>query len=88
MSPKLNALLEINASPGFVASATKGYVVDSYPIVYLKIVGLPSLSNMLGVQNNEIEIFGEYSGTSSYVYEIESPQSWRLFHLAEAASRV
>ena len=28
--------------PGFVASATKGYVVDSYPIVYLKIVGLPS----------------------------------------------
>ncbi len=65
--------------PGFVASATKGYVVDSYPIVYLKIVGLPSLSNMLGVQNNEIEIFGEYSGTSSYVYEIESHKAGDYF---------
>ena len=47
--------------------------------MHLKIVGLPSLSNVLGVQNNEIEIFGQYSGTSSYVYEIESHKAGDYF---------
>ena len=54
------------------ASATKGYVVDRYPVVYLKILGFPSLSDVLGEHKDEIEILGKYSGISSYVYEIES----------------
>ena len=54
--------------------------------MYLKIVGLPSLSNVLGVQNNEIEIFGEYSGASSYVYEIESHKAGDYFIWRKCAS--
>ena len=67
-----NCISDQASLTGITASATRGHVTERFPAVYLKIVGDPTLSNVLGGPADEIEVLGKYSGMSSYVYEIET----------------
>ena len=55
----------INAVP------THGYLAADYPTAYLKIVGAAAVSAVSGVLPDELTVTGTYTGTSSYVYQLE-----------------
>lgn len=61
------------------AVATQGFPVASYPTTYIKIVGEADISEVLGVFADELFISGTYSGSSSYVYQLEPHGSTSLF---------
>ena len=61
------------------AVATQGFPVASYPTTYIKIVGEAEISEVLGVFADELFISGTYSGSSSYVYQLEPHGSTSLF---------
>jgi hypothetical protein len=68
------------------AGVTKGFVIQRFAVMYLKILGSPSLSVVTGEFPEEIEILGKYTGISSYVYEVEPHGAgdhftWRKYSL-------
>jgi len=72
----------INAVP------THGYLAADYPTAYLKIVGAAAVSAVshLGYLEDDLTVTGTYTGTSSYVYQLEphgttSQFRWRKYAL-------
>lgn len=68
------------------AGVTKGFAIQKFAVMYLKILGSPSLSVVTGEFPEEIEILGKYTGISSYVYEVEPHGAgdhftWRKYSL-------
>lgn len=61
------------------AVATQGYLVAKYPTTYIKIIGAPAISEIGGALADELAVSGTYSGSSSYVYQIEPHASDTLF---------
>lgn len=61
------------------AVATQGYLVAKYPTTYVKIIGTPAISEITGALADELAVSGIYSGSSSYVYQIEPYASDDLF---------
>ena len=70
----------INAVP------THGYLAANYPTAYLRIVGAAAVGAVSGVLSSELTVSGTYTGTSSYVYQLEphgttSQFRWRKYAL-------
>ena len=70
----------INAVP------THGYLAANYPTAYLRIVGAAAVGAVSGVLSGELTVSGTYTGTSSYVYQLEphgttSQFRWRKYAL-------
>ena len=70
------------------AVPTPGYVTNSYPTVYIKILGEPVVVGVtcvraLGESDPEIDVEGTYTGDKSFVYEVETEGSdkfkWRKY---------
>jgi hypothetical protein len=50
---------------------TPGYATTEFPVMYVKIAGDPEYQYITGELQNELFVDGSYTGSSSFVYEIE-----------------